>query len=240
VTADVSRETSAAIDAVFGPGREAAEAYVAWLADQGVLRGLIGPREAPRLWERHLLNCAVVAELIPADAAVRDIGSGAGLPGIAIALARPDLRIELVEPLLRRADFLSETVERLDLGRVTVTRARAEDLRSAPSVQVVTARAVAPLLRLVDWCLPLVRPGGSLVALKGSRVRDELAEAADQLPALGARSWRISQHGAGLLAQPTTVVTVERGTDPAPTRTGARAGAASRTSHTTPVRKGRR
>jgi 16S rRNA (guanine527-N7)-methyltransferase len=218
VTVDVSRETSTAIDAVFGAQRAQAAQYVDWLADQGVLRGLIGPREVPRLWERHLLNCAVVAELIPVGATVRDIGSGAGLPGIALALARPDLQIELVEPLLRRATFLTETVTRLQLPRVTVTRARAEELTSTPPVQVVTARAVAPVLRLVEWCLPLVAPGGTLVALKGSRVHEELAAAADRLPALGARSWRVTEHGIGLVAHPTTVLTIERGADPTGTR----------------------
>lgn len=214
MTADVSRETSAAIDVVFGDRRPQAEQYVDWLADQGVLRGLIGPREAPRLWERHVLNCAVVAELLPREATLRDVGSGAGLPGIPLALARPDLRIELVEPLQRRAEFLTETCARLGLDTVTVTRARAEELRGAQPVRIVTARAVAPLLRLAEWCLPLLAPGGSLVALKGSRVADELAAAADRLPALGAASWGISQHGTGLLAQPTTVVSVVRGARP--------------------------
>jgi 16S rRNA (guanine527-N7)-methyltransferase len=203
---DVSRETSAAIDTVFGAGRPAAERYVAWLADQGVVRGLIGPREVPRLWERHVLNCAVVAELLPHAATVRDVGSGAGLPGIPLALTRPDLAIELVEPLLRRSDFLTETVERLGLERVRVTRARAEDLVGAPPCDVVTARAVAP-----RWCLPLVRPGGSLIALKGAQVHDELDAAAAELRALGARTWQVSEHGAGLLAEPTTVLTVVRG-----------------------------
>lgn len=240
MTAAVSRETSAAIDAVFGARRELAEQYVAWLADQGVLRGLIGPRELPRLWDRHVLNCAVVAELIPAGATVRDVGSGAGLPGIALALARPDLRVELVEPLLRRATFLAETVARLDLAAVTVTRARAEDLRTAPPVEVVTARAVAPLLRLVDWCLPLVTPGGTLVALKGSRVHEELAEAADRLPALGARSWRVSEHGVGLLSRPTTVLTIERGLDVAVEPRAARARRSAPAGGTTAARKGRR
>ena len=208
---DVSRETSAAIDAVFGDRRPVAEAYVAWLADQGVVRGLIGPREVPRLWERHVLNCAVVAELLPAHAAVRDVGSGAGLPGIPLALARPDLDVELVEPLLRRATFLSETVERLGLERLRVTRARAEDLTTEPLADAVTARAVAGLAQLARWCLPLVRPGGSLVALKGARVQAELDAATDELRALGARTWQVTQHGVDLLAEPTTVLTVVRG-----------------------------
>jgi 16S rRNA (guanine527-N7)-methyltransferase len=223
---DVSRETSAAIDTVFGAGRPAAERYVAWLADQGVVRGLIGPREVPRLGERHLRHSAVVAELLPHAATVRDVGSGARLPGIPLALTRPDLAIELVEPLLRRSRFLTETVERLGLERVRVTRARAEDLVGAPPTDVVTARAVAPVARLARWCLPLVRPGGSLVALKGAQVQDELDAAAAELRALGARTWQVTEHGAGLLAEPTTVLTVVRGaTTEGPTgarRAGAR------------------
>lgn len=208
---DVSRETSAAIDLVFGAQRPAAEEYAGWLADQGVQRGLIGPREVDRLWERHLLNCAVVAEAIPTSVAVRDVGSGAGLPGIAIALVRPDLRIELVEPLLRRATFLTETVARLGLAGVTVTRARAEELWGADRVEIVTARAVAPIHRLAGWCLPLLLPGGSLVALKGARVHAELASAQDDLRRLGAHSWQVTEYGREILAQPTTVLQVQLG-----------------------------
>jgi 16S rRNA (guanine527-N7)-methyltransferase len=211
---DVSRETSQAIDAVFGTRRALAERYVSWLADQGVLRGLLGPREVPRLWDRHVLNCAVVAEGIPLAATVRDVGSGAGLPGIPLALARPDLRVELVEPLLRRATFLTETCELLGLEHVTVTRARAEDLSGAAPVQVATARAVAPVARLARWCLPLVEPGGILIALKGARVHEELAAAESELRQLGAQSWAIAQYGGGLLAAPTTVLTVVRGAGP--------------------------
>jgi len=208
---DVSRETDAAIDAVFGACRPAAERYVAFLADQGLVRGLIGPREVPRLWERHVLNCAVVAELLPPDSTVRDVGSGAGLPGIPLALARPDLEVELVEPLLRRAVFLTEAVELLGLDRVRVTRSRAEDLAAAPVVDVATARAVAGLPQLARWCLPLVRPGGSLVALKGARVHEELDAATRELRTLGARTWQVTQHGGDLLAEPTTAVTIVRG-----------------------------
>jgi 16S rRNA (guanine527-N7)-methyltransferase len=207
----VSRETSRAIDVVFGARRPAAEQYVAWLADQGVARGLIGPREVPRLWERHVLNCGVVAEVIAAGATVRDVGSGAGLPGVPLALARPDLRIELVEPLLRRATFLTETIERLGIPGVRVTRARAEELRGAARVEVVTARAVAPVHKLAGWCLPLLRPGGSLIALKGARVHDELAAAQDELRRLGASSWEVSECGRGILAEPTTVLRVVLG-----------------------------
>ena len=154
-----------------------AERYAGWLADAGVVRGLIGPREVPRLWDRHLLNSAMVADAIPAGASVCDIGSGAGLPGLPIVLARPDLVVTLVEPLLRRATFLSEVVEDLGLTHVEVVRARAEELHGKRSFDVVTSRAVAPLERLLSWSLPLVAPTGHVLALKGSRATDEVASA---------------------------------------------------------------
>ncbi|MEO5851801.1 MAG: 16S rRNA (guanine(527)-N(7))-methyltransferase RsmG, partial [Nocardioides sp.] len=122
-----------------------AEAYARWLAEAGAVRGLIGPREVPRLWERHLLNCGVLAEAVPPQSTVVDLGSGAGLPGIVLAIARPDLRITLVEPLLRRATFLEEVVEDLGLDDVEVVRGRADDLHGRRTFDVVTSRAVAPL-----------------------------------------------------------------------------------------------
>src|SRR5687768_5835947 len=169
---DVSRETPSAPPVarrVFRSERlPLAQRYADLLATDGVVRGLIGPREAPRLWERHLLNCAVLEELIPEGASVCDIGSGAGLPGLVLAIARPDLRITLVEPLLRRTRFLDEAVEELGLqGQVEVVRGRAEELAGTRTFDVVTARAVAPLERLARWCLPLVGPGGELVAIEG-------------------------------------------------------------------------
>lgn len=165
--------------ALFGDRLPLAVDYAQLLATDGVVRGLIGPREIPRLWSRHLLNCAFVADLLPPDARVVDIGSGAGLPGIPLALRRPDLSVVLVEPLLRRATFLDEAVDRLGLARsVTVLRARAEDARAALGpVEWMTARAVAPLDRLVTWCGPLLAPGGRLLALKGARAEAEVAEA---------------------------------------------------------------
>src|SRR3954449_533182 len=152
--AAVSRETPPSpptAEGVFASRTALAERYAELLATDGVVRGLIGPREAPRLWERHLLNCAVVAEMIPYGASVLDVGSGAGLPGIVLAVARPDLSVTLVEPLARRTTFLTEAVDTLGLGTtVTVVRARAEEaLRNGtPTADVVTARAVAPLDRL--------------------------------------------------------------------------------------------
>ena len=138
-------------------------------------RGLIGPREVPRLWERHLLNCAVLGELLPEGASLCDVGSGAGLPGIPLALARPDVRITLLEPLLRRTTFLDEVVRQLGLENVTVLRGRAEEMvGKLPPVDVVTARAVAPLDRLAGWGLPLLRPYGEMLALKGDTAEQEL------------------------------------------------------------------
>ncbi len=154
-----------------------AVAYADLLATDGVVRGLIGPREAPRLWERHLLNCAVLGEVVPQDATVCDIGSGAGLPGLVLALARPDLTITLVEPLLRRTTFLDEAVAVLGLENVEVVRGRADDLHGRRTFDVVTSRAVAPLERLLQWSMPLVSAHGALVAMKGSSVAEEIEAA---------------------------------------------------------------
>ena len=158
-----------------------AERYAAWLADAGVVRGLIGPREVPRLWDRHLLNCAVLGDLLPEGATVGDIGSGAGLPGLVLAIARPDLQLTLIEPLLRRTAFLEEVVADLELDNVEVIRGRADALHGKRGFDVVTSRAVAPLTRLLDWSMPLVVPTGALVAMKGSSVESEVAEAAGVL-----------------------------------------------------------
>lgn len=169
---------AAAAAAVFGDRLDLARRYVGHLATSGVERGLIGPREGPRLWQRHVLNCASLAPLVPADAAVIDVGSGAGLPGIVVALARPDLGVVLVEPLLRRTTWLEEVVADLGID-VEVVRARAQDC--GRDADAVLSRAVAPLDRLLGWCLPLVRPGGQVLALKGSSAADELAAAAPLL-----------------------------------------------------------
>ncbi len=188
-----------------------AERYAAWLATEGVVRGLIGPREAPRLWERHLLNCAVLGELIEVDATVADVGSGAGLPGLVLAIARPDLRITLVEPLLRRTRFLEEVVSDLDLGeRVEVHRGRAEELAGGRTFGVVTARAVAPLEKLAGWCLPLVAPHGALVAMKGASAREEATAAGPALARLGCSPPEVVALGAGVLSEPTWAVRVLR------------------------------
>jgi 16S rRNA (guanine527-N7)-methyltransferase len=183
-----------------------AERYVDLLTSAGVERGLIGPREVPRIWERHILNCAVVAPRVPQGATVADVGSGAGLPGLVWAIARPDLHVTLIEPLLRRTVFLDETLDTLGLEQVTVLRARAEDVHDR--FDVVTARAVAPLEKLARWCLPLVRPGGVLLALKGRTAEEEVASSRVSLHKMGATDIVVSSHGD--LQVPTTVVEVTR------------------------------
>ncbi|WP_049797488.1 16S rRNA (guanine(527)-N(7))-methyltransferase RsmG [Kribbella flavida] len=185
-------------------------AYAELLATEGTLRGLIGPREVPRLWDRHLLNCAVLERLIPEQSSVADVGTGAGLPGIVLALVRPDLHVALVEPLLRRTTFLEEAVQQLGCDNAEVVRARAEDLPPA-SFDVVTSRAVAPLGKLAGWCLPLCAEGGLMLAMKGSSAEAELAGAERELTALGAEVWHVHQLGVDELAQPTTVVSIVAG-----------------------------
>ena len=187
-----------------------AAAYAALLADAGVVRGLIGPREVPRLWERHLLNCAVLGEGIQADATVADVGSGAGLPGLVLAIARPDLEITLIEPLLRRTTFLTEVVAALDLPHVEVLRGRAEEVDRSRSFDVVTSRAVAPLDRLARWCLPLVRAGGSMLAMKGSSAEAEVEAARAVLRRLGGEEVGVETYGADVMDPPTTAVRVRR------------------------------
>ena len=160
---------------MFGDRIDLARAYVASLATDGVVRGLIGPREPARLWTRHVVNSAVIAELIEQGVRVVDIGSGAGLPGIPLAIARPDLRITLVEPLERRVRYLSEMIEALDLRLCRVVRGRAEDVISeCGDADVVTSRAVAPLHRLAGWSAPLTRVGGIVLAMKGQSAAEEL------------------------------------------------------------------
>lgn len=201
-------------EAVFGPTLHRARCYVGLLATVAVERGLIGPRETDRLWERHLCNCAVLTELLPRGARIVDVGSGAGLPGLALVLRRPDLRVDLVDAQQRRVDFLTEAVAELGLEpTVRVVRGRAEDVAVARAVggaDWVTARAVAPLDRLVRWCLPLLRPGGQLLALKGERAADEVATHARSIKEAGGRDVRLRSCGEGLLAQPVTVVQVRR------------------------------
>ena len=203
--------------AVFGPLLPVAGEYVFRLASDGVTRGLIGPREVPRLWERHMLNSAAVAEAVPAGARVVDVGSGAGLPGVPLGLARPDITLTLVEPMARRVEFLEEVVTELALPAGLgwrVIRGRAEERSVATAVgpvDVVTARAVAPLPRLVGWCRGLMRPGAQLVALVGARALAELPSMVSALEAAGMRDVHPRAVGAGLGDAATTVVVMTRG-----------------------------
>ncbi len=207
---------------VFGDRLPAAVRFVEHLATSGVERGLIGPREHGRLWDRHVLNCAVLGELVPDGARVVDIGSGAGLPGIPLALARPDLQIVLVEPLARRVDWLDEVISDLGLT-VAVERGRAEEkavVRRWEGADVVTARAVGPLARLTRLCLPLVRHGGSMLVLKGESAADEIERDGDIVRSLGGTNPRVLRCGADVVEPPTTVVAIDRAA--APRRSGSR------------------
>lgn len=203
---------------VFGEALPVVETYAALLAGPGVERGLLGPREAPRLWERHLLNSAGPADLLEPGCTVADVGSGAGLPGIVLAALRPDLTVLLVEPLLRRTTFLAEAVGRLGLPNVDVRRGRAEELAGDLQVDAVVARAVAPLDRLAAWSLPLLRPGGRLVALKGGTADDELARAGAALRRLGAVESSVVEVGDPELLTAGRVVLVLAGARPSPSR----------------------
>ena len=196
--------TAAVIEQIFGPATGLVSRYVDILADAGVVRGLIGRREADRLWDRHILNSVAVTSLVAQEATVVDVGSGAGLPGIPLAVLRPDLRVTLLEPLLRRVNFLNEAVEGLGLAdRVTVVRGRAEEHRER--YDVVLARAVAPLVKLVPWCAPLRSPTGMILALKGRSVADELSAADPMLVSTGLTA-EVLTVGAHPDVEPATVV----------------------------------
>jgi 16S rRNA (guanine527-N7)-methyltransferase len=195
-------------DEIFGPALPKAIEFAHLLATEGVTRGLIGPRETSRLWDRHLLNCAVVAELLPDRGELVDIGSGAGLPGIVLAMLRPGMRVILLEPLLRRSVFLEECLSQLDLPNATVVRARAEEMAGVIKADVATARAVAPLDRLAGWAAGLLRPGGQILAIKGQHAEEELSAARPVLSRLGARSAEVLRVGHDRVISATTVVRV--------------------------------
>lgn len=222
---DVSRETGSSSDLsvttaagtgsaaeLFGAGWAIAQAYAEALSTSGVERGLIGPREVPRLWHRHLLNCVVLEELIPSGVDLADVGSGAGLPGMPLAIARPDLSVSLIEPLLRRVVWLREIVPALGITNVEVIRARANAVvDTGQRFDVVTARAVLPLPGLLALCLPLLKAGGMLLAIKGDSADAELLAAKEVLKELGASDWGVVLCGEGLLEVPTKVVRVVAG-----------------------------
>ncbi|GAA3997365.1 16S rRNA (guanine(527)-N(7))-methyltransferase RsmG [Allokutzneria multivorans] len=198
---------------VFGSRLELAVRFHDMLAQRGVELGLIGPREVDRLWDRHLMNSAVIRDLFPEGARVIDVGSGAGLPGVPLAIARPDLHLTLLEPMARRVGWLEDVADELGLSSVTVVRGRAEEKSVRThhgGADVVTARAVAPLAKLAAWCLPLARPGGQLIALKGASAAEEIERDAREVKAAGGGVAEVVTRGEGVLEVPTTVVLVPR------------------------------
>lgn len=206
-------ELAELVERVFGSREHLARKYHRWLAEEATVRGLIGPREAPKLWDRHIINSAAVGEAIGKGLTVADIGSGAGLPGIPLALARPDLDVVLIEPLLRRTTFLQEVVEDLDLNNVRVIRGRAEDKNvraSVGQVDVATSRAVAPLGKLAGWSLPLVKSGGVMVALKGSTAQDEVNRDIKVITKAKGVNPKVIRVGSTLTDNPTYVVIVRK------------------------------
>ena len=188
---------------VFGDQIERARAFTAALAEHGEERGLIGPLELPRLWTRHILNSAVASPLF--SGRVGDVGSGAGLPGLVLAIARPDVEWVLIEPMERRTVWLSEQVAALELSNVEVVRARGEDWQGAGSLDMVTARAVSALRTLLPFTAPLVRPGGELALLKGANVSNEIGAAAKQIRRYGLIDARVEVMGEGIVSEPTRV-----------------------------------
>lgn len=202
--------TDSAVAEYLGPALAAVSRFGRMLAEEGVERGLIGPREVPRLWDRHLLNSAAIGHVLPPSGTVMDVGSGAGLPGIVVACLRPDLRVVLVEPMERRTRWLTHVVETLALENAEVIRARAEELHGTLMVEAVTARAVAPMDRLARWTLPLLTPGGVLLAMKGQRAAEELESAADVLEEVGGSRGEVIQVGTVAGVEPTSVVRVVR------------------------------
>ena len=207
--ADASAAQAAPVPAsaasVFGSALPVAVTYAGILATRGVEQGLLGPREVPRLWDRHLLNCAVVAELIePRRGTLLDLGSGAGLPGLVLAMVLPDVTVTLLEPMERRCRFLTECVTELGLANVSVLRGRAEDVTLR--TDVVTARAVAPLPRLAELAMGVVRPGGMVLAIKGRTAAEELKAAGPVLRRIGARDAQVVRAGQGKVVPATTVV----------------------------------
>jgi 16S rRNA (guanine527-N7)-methyltransferase len=201
---DVARE-------IFGSAAPKAEHYADLLAGPGVDRGLIGPNEIPRVWERHLLNCAVVASLVPDPCSLVDLGSGAGLPGIVLALLLPGTEVTLLEPMARRTAFLEECVSDLGLGNAQVWRAGAEEAAGTLAADVVTARAVAPLDRLAGMAVRLVRPGGIVLAIKGAKAAQEVRAAREALTRLRVQQVEVLLAGSGKVDPAATVIRLTAG-----------------------------
>lgn len=197
---------------IFGDRLELARLFTQQLADHGEERGLIGPLEPPRLWTRHILNSAVIAGAFSPGTRAADIGSGAGLPGVVLAVARPDVQWVLIEPMERRVVWLEEQVELLGLTNVEVVRARAEDVEPGRGFDAVTARAVSALRTLLPRTAPLVRPGGELLLMKGASVESEIQAAQKQIRQFGLRDVRVELWGQDVLEQPTTLFRATVGT----------------------------
>ncbi|GAB3621277.1 16S rRNA (guanine(527)-N(7))-methyltransferase RsmG [Glutamicibacter endophyticus] len=207
----LSATEEVAAEKIFGDRLDLARRYVQHLATSGIERGLLGPREVPRLWSRHVLNCAVIAELMDKDAEVADVGSGAGLPGLCLAIARADLKLTLIEPLERRCIWLTEVIEDLGLDNVTVMRGRAEQMVDVVNAQYVTARAVSALSNLAGLTLPLLHGQGELLAIKGRSAAEEIAKAEKAVKKLGGANTEVIVVGEEVLEEPTTVVRIKVG-----------------------------
>lgn len=195
---------------VFGDAWPQVRGFADLLVQEGELRGLIGPRELPRLWTRHLLNSSAVTGFVPQGASFADVGSGAGFPGVVVALMRPDLTVRLIEPMERRVAWLQDVVSQLEVSNVTVERARAEELHGTAVFDVVSARAVAALKKLVPWVAPLIAPGGCLVALKGERAALEIDEAQKVLRKYRLRDASVHEVIVSGTYEVTRVVTAQR------------------------------
>ncbi|MFJ4170601.1 16S rRNA (guanine(527)-N(7))-methyltransferase RsmG [Paenarthrobacter sp. NPDC089714] len=205
---EISATELQAAEKIFGARLDLAKRYVEHLATSGIERGLIGPREVPRLWGRHVLNCAVIESAIAKDKHVADVGSGAGLPGLCLAIARPDLELTLIEPLERRVIWLQEVVDDLGLDNVTVMRTRAELAVGLVDADVVTARAVSALTNLAGLTIPLLNGKGEVVAIKGRSAADEIEKARKVIRKLGGVETSVVVCGQELLEEPTTVVRI--------------------------------
>lgn len=193
---------------LLGEGIEKAQEFHTLLAKHGEERGLIGPRELPRLWDRHIVNSALVGRLLPTHGTLADVGSGAGLPGVVLAAMRPGVSVDLIEPMERRTDWLREIVAELNLENVTVKRGRAEEFHEAFEYDFVTARAVAPTDKLSRWCVPLLRPGGKFLALKGARAQEELDGAVKALRKVKAATWTVVELPGVDGGEPTRAISV--------------------------------
>ncbi|MCP1411619.1 16S rRNA (guanine(527)-N(7))-methyltransferase RsmG [Paenarthrobacter sp. A20] len=205
---DITAAELEAAEKIFGERLDLAKRYVEHLATSGTERGLIGPREIPRLWSRHVLNCAVIESAIAMDSHVADVGSGAGLPGLCLAIARPDLELTLIEPLERRVIWLQEVVDDLGLDNVTIMKTRAELAVGMVDADVVTARAVSALSNLAGLTIPLLNGRGEVVAIKGRSAAEEIEKAKKVIRKLGGVETSVVVCGQELLEEPTTVVRI--------------------------------